>query len=107
MIADIDMEKAKSNVGTLPENRQAMASIVKIDLTKDNAPTITISEMEKVFGGIDVLVKNPGIYPTVPFLQLTPEIFDKVYRINLRALVFTSKASVSSMIEKKYPWQNS
>ncbi len=100
MIADIDTEKAKENVGTLPKDQQARASIVKVDLTQDNAPSIMISEMEKVFGGIDVLVNNAGIYPTVPFLQLTPEIFDKVYRINLRALVFISKAAVSSMIEK-------
>ncbi len=101
MIADIDTEKAKNNVRNLPDDQQARASIVRVDLTQDNAPSIMISEMEKVFGGIDVLVNNAGIYPTVPFLQLTPEIFDKVYRINLRALVFTSKAAVSSMIEKK------
>jgi len=101
MIADIDKQKAKENVETLQEDLQARVSVLGIDITQENAPDTMISEMEKVFGGIDVLVNNAGIYPIVPFQQLTPEILDKVYSVNLKALIFASKAVVSNMIEKK------
>ncbi len=41
------------------------------DLTQENAPDAMISEMNRVFGGIDVLVNNAGICPIVPFQHLT------------------------------------
>lgn len=52
------------------------------------------------FGSIDVLVNNAGIYPMAPMLQTTPELFDRVYRVNLRGLAFASRAAAARMIEQ-------
>jgi NAD(P)-dependent dehydrogenase (short-subunit alcohol dehydrogenase family) len=35
-------------------------------------------------------VNNAGVFPSVPVLQMTPELFDRVLRINLRGLVVGS-----------------
>ncbi|HLH86760.1 MAG TPA: SDR family NAD(P)-dependent oxidoreductase [Thermoplasmataceae archaeon] len=103
MIADLAEEYARNNIKQLEEKLQPRAAFVKVDLTHEDAPEIMISEMVRVFGGIDILINNAGIYPMVPFLQMTPDLFEKVYKINLRALVFTSRAAVKRMIEQSTP----
>jgi 2-deoxy-D-gluconate 3-dehydrogenase len=59
-----------------------------------------VDECVAQFGSVDILVNNAGIYPSVPVLQMTPETFDRVYRINLRGLVFCSQAAAARMIEQ-------
>ncbi|MGH2657965.1 MAG: SDR family oxidoreductase, partial [Actinomycetota bacterium] len=40
------------------------------------------------------------IYPMAPMLQTQAELFDRVYRVNLRGLAFASKAAAARMIEQ-------
>ena len=39
-------------------------------------------------GGLDVLVNNAGITMNVPFAQVTPEQFDRLYNVNVRGAYF-------------------
>lgn len=48
-------------------------------------------------GGIDVLVNNAGITMNRPFEQVTPEQFDTVYGVNIRAMYFLTQAVVPAM----------
>ncbi|MFI5420649.1 MAG: SDR family NAD(P)-dependent oxidoreductase, partial [Nitrososphaerales archaeon] len=58
------------------------------------------SKCMDLFGSVDILVNNAGIYPISPILQMTPDFFDKVFRINLKGLVFISKAVGAKMVER-------
>ncbi|MCX6624326.1 MAG: SDR family oxidoreductase [Acidobacteria bacterium] len=49
-------------------------------------------------GGIDCLVNNSGITMNKPFLQVTPEQFDTIYNVNVRAQFFLTQAVVSDML---------
>lgn len=51
-------------------------------------------------GGIDVLVNNAGITMNKPFLEVTPEQFDVLYNVNIRAMYFLTQAVVPGMIEQ-------
>ena len=51
-------------------------------------------------GGIDVLVNNAGITLNRPFEQVTPEQFDTVYHVNIRAMYFVTQAAVKNMIPR-------
>jgi 2-deoxy-D-gluconate 3-dehydrogenase len=53
------------------------------------------------FGSVDILVNNAGIYPQVPMLDMTPELFDKVLDVNLKGLAFLSKAAGTKMEKQK------
>ena len=48
-------------------------------------------------GGLDVLVNNAGITMTMPFEEVTPEQFDLLYHVNIRAMFFLTQAVVPTM----------
>jgi NAD(P)-dependent dehydrogenase (short-subunit alcohol dehydrogenase family) len=48
-------------------------------------------------GGIDVLVNNAGITANAPFGEITPELFDTLIDVNLRAQVFLTQAVLPVM----------
>ncbi len=48
-------------------------------------------------GGIDVLVNNAGITMNRPFERVTPEQFDTLYAVNVRAPFFLTQAVVPAM----------
>lgn len=100
LIADKVTEPAESYVKSLPSSKKGSVSVFEADLLDDSSPQAMVSEMVERFGGIDILVNNAGIYPSVPMLEMKPDVFDKVYKINLRSLAFTSQATAKSMINK-------
>lgn len=51
-------------------------------------------------GGVDCLVNNAGITLNKPFLQVTPEQYDILYHVNIRAQFFLTQRIVPGMIAR-------
>ncbi len=51
-------------------------------------------------GGLDILVNNAGITMNQPFEQVTPEQYDTLYNVNIRAMFFVTQAAIPTMIEQ-------
>ncbi len=49
-------------------------------------------------GGLDCLVNNAGITFNKPFLDVTPEQFDRLYHVNIRAQFFLTQRAVAEML---------
>jgi glucose 1-dehydrogenase len=56
---------------------------VQADLTRDGEPERLMAEAWQKLGPIDVLVNNLGTFREPPFLELTREHFDFVFRLNV------------------------
>ena len=54
------------------------------------------------WGRIDILAANAGIYPHVPFAELTPDEFDRHIAINVRGAVFAAQACLEPMQRNGY-----
>ena len=52
------------------------------------------------FGSVDVLVNNAGVGERVDFLETTPENFDRVIGVNLRAAFFLTQCFARHMVEQ-------
>ncbi len=52
-------------------------------------------------GRIDILVNNAGIYPNVPVLDMNPDVFDRVIRVNLRGVYLCSREAALQMREQE------
>ena len=53
------------------------------------------------FGRIDILVNNAGINTRTPFLELTPEEWDRVLRVNLTGTFYACKCVIPHMAAQK------
>ena len=51
-------------------------------------------------GGLDILVNNAGMNKPQEALEVTPEAWDQIMNLNLRAAFFTAQAAGRVMIEK-------
>ena len=71
-----------------------------LDVSDAAATDAAVARFVEEFGTLDILVNNAGIYPTSPVLEMTPEFFDRVIDINLRGLVFLSKAAAVQMVKQ-------
>lgn len=52
-------------------------------------------------GGLDVLVNNAGITMNKPFEEVTPEQFETLYNVNIRAQFFLTQAALPFLIEAR------
>jgi NAD(P)-dependent dehydrogenase (short-subunit alcohol dehydrogenase family) len=56
-----------------------------------------ISRAEQRFGRVDVLINNAGIFVPKPFVDYTPEEFERVVSTNLGGFFYISQAAVRHM----------
>jgi NAD(P)-dependent dehydrogenase (short-subunit alcohol dehydrogenase family) len=52
-----------------------------------------------IYGPIEILVNNAGIYPSGGTLAIDGETFDRIWRVNVKAPYFLTAALVPAMIE--------
>ncbi|MGX8008264.1 L-iditol 2-dehydrogenase [Mesorhizobium sp. ORM8.1] len=96
VIADIDIERAiKAAAGIGPQ-----ASATKLDVTDLAAIDSVAAEVDREFGGIDILVNNAAIFDMAPITDITPESYERVFNINLKAPLFMMKAVSNLMIAR-------
>ena len=99
LLVDVDSDALASAQGLL-EGQGAKVSSLALDLVEPDAGDRIVARCVEEFGSLDVLVNNAGIYPQVPMLDMSEEDFDRVYRLNVKALAFVSKAAAKQMIEQ-------
>ncbi len=75
------------------------ATIVQADLRAEAAIDQLFAEVDRLWGGIDVLVNNAGIVPKGSALATTAASWDDTLNINLRAPYLLSRHAARRMID--------
>jgi 2-hydroxycyclohexanecarboxyl-CoA dehydrogenase len=93
-----DIQEAVAGA-TAQELRSAgcKATAVKLDVTSLESAQAAAAQVEREFGGVDILVNNAGWDKLEPFIESTPETWDKVIAINFRGVIHCFKAVISKM----------
>jgi 3-oxoacyl-[acyl-carrier protein] reductase len=68
----------------------------------DGAATAAmVAELERDWGGLDVVVNNAGVSQTLPLALIDEADFDHVMDVNVKGVFVTSKAVLRGMIRRK------
>lgn len=103
--ADVALHYAHSGKGaeeTAAEIRSwgRKAEAFAADFDSCEKPVELAEKAIEFLGGLDCLVNNAGITLNKPFLQVTPEQFDLLFHVNLRAQFFLTQRVVRDMLTR-------
>lgn len=95
LLADIDLPAAQEAAGAIDGSRA-----VALDVADAAAVSRVIEAVDEEANGLDVLVCNAGIMDRMPFLEMTPEFWDRVTGINLRGAFLCGQAAARRMVAR-------
>lgn len=93
VIADVEIDKARELAAELGDAGLA----VRVDVRDGASIEACVAAAVARFGGIDILVNNAGVFGMQPIVEITEADFDRQFGINVRGLVFMTKAVVGQM----------
>lgn len=62
------------------------------------ADVASAKDVQRLLETADVLVNNAGIFPRVPFLEITEEVWDQVHGVNLRGAFLCGQAVARRLV---------
>lgn len=87
---------------TLQELKNPKVMGYKTDIRDNNMLTAVINDVIAKKGKIDILVNNAGIAKLQPFIEMSDEIRDSHFDINIKGTWNVTKAVVPHMIKNNY-----
>lgn len=97
VIADIRGEAAKQVAASLVRRSMAVTCDVRDDAQLEALVDATVEK----FGRIDGLVNNAGVNFAKPFLETTSEEWERVIRVDLRAVFFLTQLVCRRMLKQR------
>lgn len=98
LIGDVDRDHAQSTSEELARAYGVQVIATYMDVS-DSATVLAAADLAVgTLGGIDIWVNNAGVYPSVPILETTDDIWDRVMDVNLRGLFVGSREAARRMI---------
>ena len=92
LLVDIDAETLKS-VSEDIRQRGGTATDCVADLSTTSGAAVPVRAAHETYDRVDVLVNNAGIYPMVPALELSEQVWDSTINLNLKGLFFVAQAA--------------
>lgn len=83
------------------ENEGVKAVIIVADVSDIKSVNKSVQSAEASLGNIDILINNAGIGAFGNFLELEPEEWERIIKVNLFGVYYTTRAVLPSMIERK------
>jgi NAD(P)-dependent dehydrogenase (short-subunit alcohol dehydrogenase family) len=94
----LDDEGAAQRVANEVRGNGRRAILVKADVGQLEQVKAMVSEAQERLGPIDVLINNAGIFPRVPFLEMTEHDWDQVLDINLKGACLCAQSVAKAMV---------
>jgi len=94
----LDDQEAAEYVANRVRSCGRRAILVKADVAQIEQVQSMVSAAQEALGPIDVLVNNAGVFPRVPFLEMTESDWDYVLDVNLKGSYFFAQSVAKAMV---------
>ena len=100
-VVDLKRETAEATAREVVDiGRRATVRVA--DVSDYQAINVAINEIVAELGRLDVLVNNAGIEKRAPFLEITPEDWQRQIQVNLSGTFFCTQAAAREMAKRGY-----
>src|SRR5438105_4325735 len=99
----LDDEGAAAGVADQVRTQGRRALTVEADIANIEQSQAMVATAEQGLGPIDVLINNAGVFPRVPFLEMTESDWDYVLNVNLKGTCFCAQAVARAMVAAARP----
>lgn len=100
-IADIETAHAEKVAGEARKLGAADVQVIQTDVTDFDAVGRMVQAAREKYGAVDVLVNNVGWDRLMFFTQTTPDLWEKIIKINFVGALNCTKHALDVMIEQK------
>jgi 3-oxoacyl-[acyl-carrier protein] reductase len=99
MATDILDEEGEGIVAEI-RKEGGTAEFFHLDVTDTARTNDVVADVTKRYGALDVVVANAGIAHRIPFAEMTDELWDHTFDINLKGMLRIIRAAVPGMKAK-------
>jgi NAD(P)-dependent dehydrogenase (short-subunit alcohol dehydrogenase family) len=99
----LDDERAAESVAGQVHSHGRRALTIKADVADIEQSQAMVATVEQGLGPIDILINNAGVFPRVPFLEMSESDWDYVLDVNLKGACFCAQAVARSMVAAGRP----
>ena len=101
VVGDTRADEAETTAREIRQQTGRCISAVDADVTNLQDMHRLRDSALRDFGKIDVLVNNAGWDRLMPFVQTTPDLWDRIIAINYRGVIHACHAVLPHMVERK------
>jgi meso-butanediol dehydrogenase/(S,S)-butanediol dehydrogenase/diacetyl reductase len=95
-VAILDRDKAA--LQRAREELPDLAGAIHADVSDEKSVAQAFDELDRLFGGLDVLINNAGISIRSPFMDITPDQWRTVIGVNLNGVFYTAQQAARRML---------
>lgn len=94
-VADYNIETA-SQVAEKIQNEGGRALAIKVDVAKRDQVFHAVEEARSALGDFNVIVNNAGVAPSTPIDEITEDVINKVYDVNVKGVIWGMQAAIKA-----------
>ena len=100
-IGDVDASGATTVATRVGDTHGVATLAVELDVTSRPDVDAALAKVQAELGALDVLVNNAGIDVIKPFIESTPEEWERILAVNLTGLFNCCQAALVGMVERE------
>ncbi len=98
-VADIDGRTAEATARRIGRPPRALA--LQMDVADSASVAAGFAAIDSTWGRLDIAVTNAAIEPTMPFLELPEETWDRIIDVNLKGTFLVAQAAARRMARRR------
>ena len=98
VVADLTEEGCQKRVGEI-ERTGGRATALTVDITSRQSLETLAAKALQITGKVEILVNSAGINAGNPFLEVDPDMWDKIMAINLKGMFESCQVFIAHMLE--------